>query len=293
MLRFLLRLPALPVLLVLAETASAVPHFYGIWQIGNDEGTPNEFGGATWTSNAAPGSPTVKDDDFYYPSEPLANFEREVTSGDPRNRIHFPLTATQASATSRLKLSIDLIWGGSSSPGHGTHNLVVTMNGQPVATFNGITWNRTLEMTFPAASVNAVTGENIIQIERAGGTAGGWIGFDYLKLDHDPTGMADADNDSLPRWYEESFGLSESDASDAVTDPDGDGRTTLLEFQAGTNPTDADTDNDGISDSAEIPLGTNPLLLDSDGDGLADGTESTSNPLLADSDNDGYPDNIE
>ncbi|MEK7953697.1 DUF1800 family protein [Luteolibacter soli] len=296
MLRFPLRLPAslvLPaLLLVSAETASAVPYFYGIWQLGSDNETPEEFGTTTWTINAAPGSSTIKDDDYYL-TEPITNFEREVTSGDPRHRIHFPLTAAQASATSRLKLTLDMLWGGSSAPGFASHDLAITMNGRPVATFNGITWNRTLEMTFAAASVNAVTGENIIQIERTGGTAGAWIGFDYLKLDHDPTGMADADNDGLPRWYEESFGLSESNPADAAADPDGDGRTTLAEFRAGTNPTDADTDNDGLSDSAEITLGTNPLLRDTDGDGIADGAEITTSPLLADSDNDGYPDNIE
>ncbi|MCW1923480.1 DUF1800 family protein [Luteolibacter arcticus] len=303
MLRFLLHLPVLPVLLVMAEPVAAVPYFYGIWQLGNDEGTPNEFGNPTWSSNPAPGSNIARDDDFYragtYPGfgpigdEPLSNFEREITSGDPRNRIHFPLTVAQAASSSRLKLTLDLIWGGWSTPGFGTHNVVVTMNGQPVATFNGITWNRTLEMTFPAASVNAVTGPNVIQIERTGGTAGGWVGFDYLKLDHDPTGMADADDDDLPRWYEESFGLSESNPADAAADPDGDGRTTFVEYQAGTNPTDADTDNDGISDSAEIPLGTNPLLRDTDGDGISDGAETTTNRLLTDSDADGYPDNIE
>jgi hypothetical protein len=55
----------LPLLACLANAAHAVPFFYGIWEVGNDDGTPNEFGGATWTSNASPGSPSVKDDDFY------------------------------------------------------------------------------------------------------------------------------------------------------------------------------------------------------------------------------------
>lgn len=293
----------LPLLACLASAAHAVPYFYSIWGVGSDDGTPNEFGDATWTSNASPGSPSVKDDDFYlagtYPGfgtvseEALSNFERDVTGGDPRNRLHFPLTAIEASAGSRLKLTVDLIWGGSSAPGFGTHNITVTMNGQPVKIFNGITWNRTLEMTFPAASVNAVAGPNVIQIERTGGTAGGWIGFDFLKLDHDPTGMQDADGDNLPRWYEETFGLSESDPADAASDRDGDGRSALAEMQAGTNPTDADTDNDGISDSAELSLGTDPLLRDTDGDGFADGEEVLTSPLLSDTDGDGHPDSIE
>lgn len=293
----------LPLLACLANAAHGVPFFYGIWEVGINDGTPNEFGNATWTSNASPGSPAVKDDDFYlagtYPGfgtvagEALANFEGSVTGGDPRNRLHFPLTAAQASVNSRLKLTIDLIWGGSSAPGFGTHDVTVTMNGLPVKVFTGITWNRTLEMTFPAASVNAVAGPNVIQIERTGGTANGWIGFDFLKLDHDPTGMQDADGDGLPRWYEETFGLSESDAVDATSDRDGDGRSATVEMLAGTNPTDADTDNDGISDSAELTLGTDPLLRDTDGDSLPDGEETATSPLLADSDGDGHPDAIE
>ncbi len=293
----------LPLLACLVNASHAVPYFYGIWQIGNDDETPNEFGGATWTSNASPGSPLLRDDDFYraatYPGfgtvadEPLVNFEGSVTGGDPRNRIHFPLTAPQASAGARLKLTIDLIWGGSSTPGFSNHQLTLTMNGQPVGTFSNLTWNRTLEVVFPAASVNAVAGPNVIQIERTGGTAGGWISFDYLKLDHDPTGMQDADSDGLPRWYEETFGLSESAPSDAASDRDGDGRSALVEMQAGTNPTDADTDNDGLSDSAELTPGTHPLLRDTDDDGISDGDETLTSPLLADTDGDGHPDNIE
>ena len=293
----------LPLLACLVNASHAVPYFYGIWQIGNDDETPNEFGGATWTSNASPGSPLLRDDDFYraatYPGfgtvadEPLVNFEGSVTGGDPRNRIHFPLTAPQASAGARLKLTIDLIWGGSSTPGFSNHQLTLTMNGLPVGTFSNLTWNRTLEVVFHAASVNAVAGPNVIQIERTGGTAGGWISFDYLKLDHDPTGMQDADSDGLPRWYEETFGLSESDPADASSDRDGDGRSALVEMQAGTNPTDADTDSDGISDSAELTPGTHPLLRDTDGDGISDGDETLTSPLLADSDGDGHSDNIE
>lgn len=293
----------LPLLTGLAGMSQAAPYFSNVWEIGDDDSTPEEFGTATWNSNPSPGSPAVKDDDFYLPGsypgfgsvagEPLTSFERDLTGGDPRNRIHFPLDAAQASSAARLKLTLDLVWGGSSAPGFGTHDLAVTINGQPVKVFNGITWNRTLEMTFPAASVNAVAGANVIQIERVGGSPGGWIGFDYLKLDHDPTGMQDADGDGLPRWYEESFGLSDADPTDAAADPDGDWIVTLLEYQAGTNPTDADTDNDGLSDSEEAALGTNPLLRDTDGDGIPDGDETTTNPQLADSDGDGFPDNIE
>ena len=42
--------------------------------------------------------------------------------------------------------------------------------------------------------------------------------------------------------------LSDSDASDASEDPDGDFLNNLAEFQSGTSPNDGDSDDDGLSD---------------------------------------------
>lgn len=46
----------------------------------------------------------------------------------------------------------------------------------------------------------------------------------------------DDDNDGLPDAWEESHGLNPRDASDATRDPDGDGRSTVDEYRAGTDP---------------------------------------------------------
>lgn len=302
-----MRRPDSSLILISAFAGLALPAlsapFSPVWQLGSDDGLLPPFSQESFGPNNPPGSATVKDDDYYlagtYPgvgtvaaNENLANFEQAVTSGDLRNRIHFPLTAAQASATSRLRITIDLTNGGAwingSIPGFSTHNLSITFNGQPLAVINAIIWNRTLVFTVPASSVNAATADNTLQIERSGGAAGGYICFDYLKLEADPDGLADADGNGLPLWFEESYALS-----DAASDTDGDGRTALQEFQAGTNPTDPDSDNDGLSDSAEIAAGTQPLVADTDGDGLGDREETGSSPLLADTDSDGHPDNIE
>ena len=298
------RLVLLPILASLAGRGLA-DSFDPVWQLGDDDADFLPFTQENFSANNPPGSATVKDDDYYLAgtysgvgtvaAENLANFEHAVTQGDPRNRVHFQLDAAQAAATSRLRVTIDLrgggAWIGQSIPGFSTHDITVTLNGQPVGVRNNITWDTILDFTVAASAANAVAGANVLQIERTGGGSGGYIGFDYLKLEADPDGLADGDSDGMPRWFEETYSLSDSVAGDAATDPDEDGLSTLQEFQAGTNPTDPDSDNDGIPDGTETT--TNRLLRDTDGDGIADGDETSTNPLLADSDADGHTDNIE
>ena len=296
----------LPILVWLADQTCA-SSFSTVWQLGNDDASFLPFTQENFSANNPPGSASVKDDDYYLAgsysapigtlasNEALANFEHAVTQGDPRNRVHFHLTASQAAPSSRLRLTIDLRGGGAwingPIPGFSTHHITVTFNGQPVAVRNNITWDTIIDVVVPASSVNAVAGANVLQVERTGGGNGGYIGFDYLKLEADPDGLADGDGDAMPRWFEETYGLSDSSAGDVSADSDDDGLNSLQEFQAGTNPTDPDSDNDGIGDGTETS--TNPLLRDTDGDGIADGDETTTNPLLPDSDADGHPDNIE
>ncbi|HEY8962295.1 MAG TPA: hypothetical protein VIM57_08825, partial [Luteolibacter sp.] len=296
-----------PWLLLFASTVAHAASFDPVWQLGGDDEETTPFSQESFGPNAAPGSATTKDDDYYfagvYPSpigtratdEALENFERSVTAGDPRDRLHFPLTAGQAATTSRLRVTVDLIDGGAwingSLPGFHSHDVTVKFNGQTLGVHNAIRYRTKLVYTVSAPSVNAVTGENILQIERTGGSSGGYIQFDYLKLEADPDGLADGDGDGMPRWFEETYALSDANGADAALNPDDDGLTNLQEFQRGTNPTDPDSDNDGLSDSQETT--TDPLNPDSDGDGLSDSAETTSNPLLADSDADGFPDNLE
>ncbi|NKF49228.1 PQQ-binding-like beta-propeller repeat protein [Shewanella sp. WXL01] len=106
--------------------------------------------------------------------------------------------------------------------------------------------------------------------------------------------IADHDLDGLPAWWEQQYGLSDADASDAALDSDNDGLTNLREFNLRLNPQVADTDSDGISDGDEVDVyKTDPLNLDSDADGLTDGEEVNTygtDPLNSDSDADGLTD---
>ncbi len=321
-----------------------------LWQIGQDEdpfgaaySPTNEFSQESGDSNSAPGLVTRlpgdplfnassnpgRDDHFYqagtFPAgfnglssalvvpnpEPSTAFERALTNTDPANLIHFILTAAQAGPQSRLRLSFELVEGGSWSEASGngenfgSHDIAARFR---TASHNTLILNRPgvdrdtrFTIDIPASSVHAVAGANTVEIRRLGPSLPPnhytWLQFDFVKLEVDPDGMMDGDSDGLPRWWEEDHHLSDSDASDALSDEDEDGLTALQEYHFGqfsSDPSRTDTDEDGASDAAERNAGSNPNIADTDGDGLSDSDEilrsPTSSPLLVDTDSDGAPD---
>lgn len=284
-----------------ARSQSTTP----VWSLGSDDGNTLPFQNESYAPNSPPGSATLKDDDYYFAGnyaspidslatdEPIENVERTVSAGDPRQRFHFPLSASQRSTDARFILTVDLfnggMWVNGSLPGFGSHDVTLRLNGQSLGSWSGIRFNTLLKVPFHAADVPLLAEDNVIEIERVGGSAGGYINLDYLRLDVDEDALADGDADGMPRWYEESYGLDDTDPGDAALDPDGDLLSSLDESVLGTNPTDPDTDNDGLFDNEA----TDPLDPDSDDDGIPDGDEDTTDPVLFDSDSDGFPDGFE
>jgi len=65
---------------------------------------------------------------------------------------------------------------------------------------------------------------------------------------HGPISV-DWDRDGMPDDWERRHGLDPADADDAAEDRDGDGLSSLEEYERGTDPTLADTDRDGILDA--------------------------------------------
>ena len=280
--------------------------FNDLWQLGMDDGGQAEFSQEVGGSAEAPGSAEELDDDYYfagtYPDpigvlaadEPTANFERAVTSGNPISRLHFNLNDIQASDDAEYKFTLDLNGIGSNGE-PSIHDLTLRLNGNDFFTVEGIDSERIVEATVSGAVGEAVVGENVLEIERTGQSAGSWIQFDTIKAQFRTD---DTDRDRLPNGYEANFAfLNPNDASDAAMDEDADGLTNLEEFQNNTEPDVADTDSDGLSDGDEVNEAlTKPRVADTDGDGLLDGAEVAThmtNPLLADTDGEGLSDGDE
>ncbi|MEN9678813.1 MAG: hypothetical protein RIS76_4709, partial [Verrucomicrobiota bacterium] len=265
------------------------------------------------------------DDDFYFAGnfpvgfngltavlpvpnpEPPSAWERAHTLSDRTNRIHFFLTAAQVSATAKLRLSLEFPVGGHSvngvsQVGIGEHDIVVRLrnaSGASTLLYTGrISSPTVITANFLATNSVAVAGANTVEIVRTGPAVAGstyWIGYDFVRLEADVTGIADVDGDGLPATWEVDNYLSDADPTNAASDRDGDGLTALQEYNGGVNSTDPnafDTDKDGLNDFRERTLGTNPLLGDTDRDGLSDAEEVNgvppTSPLLADTDADGF-----
>lgn len=288
--------------------------FTHLWQLGTNNDNPYEFGGEDNENDPAPSalSQTESDDDFYfagtYPApvetvattEPVDHFERGLTTWDVRNRIHFNLSAAQAGGDSMLRLSFKVIWGGWQNASNvqqkdfGNHELTLKVNGVTVLT-KMLRYEELLTALATDAQVALVEGDNVVEIARTGGAAQGWCALDFVLCEVDPSGAADADGDTLPRWWEEDHGMSDANAADAVLDVEPDGLTAVQEYGQKTDANDADTDDDGVKDGAETI--SNPNLADTDGDGLSDAFELAQvpalNPAAADSDGDGAVDGWE
>ena len=293
--------PLFALLFLTATVAQA--EWASLWSLGKQDGTDAGFGWQSYAGNTSPtaSSQTVRDNDYFFAgtyaapvgvvaaNEPLSNFEGALSYDDATERLHFILTAAQASSTAQLRFNVSTIWGGyDNGRNFGTHQLRVQLNGTTVTTFS-FNESKTLTITFNAAPA-ALAGANVLEIVRVGGSPNGWFFMDTLSLETNATALVDADGDGLPQIWEQSHGLNDNFAGDASLDFDHDGLTNSQEFTKGTDPQSSDTDADGVTDNLELT--TNPLVADTDGDSLSDGFEVAQglNPLLVDSDGDGAAD---
>ena len=183
-----------------AEVNVLVAAFVQLWQIGDDNETQSEFSQERGV-NPPPGEPDFLDDDYYlagtYPDpigvleedEPWVNFERAVTSGDANVRIHFNLDELQADPKATFRVTFDMIALGSSGNGPGIHDLLYSMNGEPLEEILEAEEPFLLETVAEASAVKAKAGENVIEVSRTGGTDASWIQFDFVRFEADTTAV--------------------------------------------------------------------------------------------------------
>ena len=183
-----------------AEVTVLVSNFVRVWQLGDDNDSQSEFsqeGGV----NPEPGSPTVRDDDYYfagtYPDpigtleedEPWINFERAVTSGDATVRVHFNLNEVQAHPDAVYRIGFDMILLGSAAGIEDIHDLEYRMNGEVIQEVTDIIEPVYVEAIVGASEVSATTEENIIEVTRTGQSDSSWIQFDYIQFEADTTAV--------------------------------------------------------------------------------------------------------
>ena len=178
--------------------ANSVPIPYEpLWQIGDDTNDNSNFTIEGGSNQPAPGSPTERDDDYYfagtYPDpigvvpvdEEWINFERALVPGDPFSRIHFNLNEEVIGEESQMRFYFELVQLGPAD-GDSIHDITVRVNGNPVYSRSDIDEEVNIGASFLPAQVGAVVGENIIEIERTGQSPASWIQFDFLRLEQRP-----------------------------------------------------------------------------------------------------------
>ncbi len=183
-------------------------------------------------------------------------------------------------------------------------------------------WERLpfLSASATSGTVAAHSTVNVTLTYDATNTEAGSVHYPAITLSHSGTGGSprrlsasltvtgvDGDNDGLPNYYENAFGLDPA-LNDAGLDRDLDGLTNYQEYLLGTVPNQPDSDYDEMNDGWEQLYGfpplvnnatdadpTNDLTADPDSDGLLNTQEEQigTNPRSSDTDGDTYSDAAE
>ena len=289
-------------LLLLFGIISLQASFEQIFIVGQRSGDARGFSRENGTEDTSPNATRLDDHYFLagtYPSpigtvsasETVGNFERALTQSDPRNVIHFNLPAAQALPTGQIRLEAGFVWSGRGGNLPYKNQVRFYINDREIFLTPVFSSNQEFRIETPVRNLNLRAGANTLTIERSDASTSDYLGLDFFELHLDPRYLQDADSDGMPRHWELSHRLSETNPNDARWDPDHDSLTNLEEFRRGSHPRLYDTDFDGLSDQLE--QGTDPRNPDSDSDGLLDGAERATRPDLADTDRDGAPDGLE
>lgn len=179
------------------ETTVTVNPFAVVWQFGVDNGDrENAASVEDEKQNAPPGSPTVRDDDYYFAGdyggaigfvdrdEPWTNLDRAITGSDPRNRYHFVLSEAQAALSNEYRLTVDTVANGGGTPGFRVLWNGTMIGREPAVTGPAVEYQYTFSgstVVDPEGVSQLVAGENVLTLEHFQGA--GWIQFDHVLLE--------------------------------------------------------------------------------------------------------------
>jgi hypothetical protein len=114
--------------------------------------------------------------------DPSIGFERALTETDPQTRIWFTVPPEKGTPVSRLRVSVELLQA--ISPGGGSnHTIEISLNGRVVRTESNVTSPRLIQFETSGAVAELQPGPNVMQLHRTGGSAGGYVTFDYVMLE--------------------------------------------------------------------------------------------------------------
>ncbi|MGK0185913.1 MAG: hypothetical protein ACI9R3_001696 [Verrucomicrobiales bacterium] len=174
-----------------------VNNFTRLWLIGNDNGNASEFEhendgdeffyidngdytgldpeGSIWDSGPEPWSVI---------GDPALGFPRALNDANPELSFYFQLDAGQANPGTTFLFNAEFIDAESGS----NHDLAFRMNGNEFHSETEVVADGAIEFlvspTFTGDDVGAVTGSNVLTIERTSGV-GAWIQMDYVELKAD------------------------------------------------------------------------------------------------------------
>ena len=170
------------------------------------------------------------DADLDYTGTGLTNRQKSLLGLDPRDpKAGFRLDILKDTGSNQLRLQLPTVYGK-------RYQIESSNDLQSWISLNSVITGTdgTVEMALPLPSSSTFfRARYAADID---GDSDGLTAWEERELGTSDQN-ADTDADSLPDWWEYKYGLNPL-VSDAAADGDGDGRSNLQEYQAGTDPTD-------------------------------------------------------
>jgi hypothetical protein len=231
-------------LTIVSNSANAVVELNSLTTFGNDtnettltlDGTVSVTNGLTLETNATLAGSSTLDGSVTNNGtiSPGASPGRIDITGNLKlantSRMHLELGGFAAGQFDRINVAQSVTLGGALSVRLINHFTSMMTNG---ASFTLLTAGS----PFIGAFANIADGGTLVTSDGYARFTVHYAGTSTLRLTD--LAIVDTDNDGLPDWWEDQFGLNKTNPSDAALDLDADGASNRDEFLAGTDPSNA------------------------------------------------------